>query len=70
MDRGWTAQKLFHLSPGVNFLSGSDGPSTVTVPQTLAREALRGRWDGTSMLLDRCEAVEELARRLPYVAGF
>ena len=36
-----------------------------------AREAfLSGHWDGTSMLLDRFEAVEELAKRLPYVAGF
>jgi 3-isopropylmalate/(R)-2-methylmalate dehydratase small subunit len=36
-----------------------------------AREAfLSGHWDGTSMLLDRFEEVQALAKRLPYVAGF
>ncbi|HTS02134.1 MAG TPA: 3-isopropylmalate dehydratase small subunit [Thermoanaerobaculia bacterium] len=42
----------------------------VSMPEN-ARQALRtGRWDGTSMLLDRFAEVEAHARRLPYVAGF
>jgi 3-isopropylmalate/(R)-2-methylmalate dehydratase small subunit len=43
---------------------------SVSIPRNAREAFLSGNWDGTSMLLDRFEAVEELARRLPYVAGF
>ncbi|MGA7990094.1 MAG: 3-isopropylmalate dehydratase small subunit [Thermoanaerobaculia bacterium] len=42
----------------------------VQMPENARRAFLTGHWDGTSLLLDHFEAVEELARRLPYVAGF
>ena len=36
-----------------------------------AQEALTsGAWDATGLLLDVPEAVEAVAARLPYVAGF
>ena len=42
----------------------------VSMPENARQAFLSGRWDGTSMLLDRWGEVEALARRLPYVAGF
>jgi 3-isopropylmalate/(R)-2-methylmalate dehydratase small subunit len=36
-----------------------------------ARDAfLEGTWDATALLLDKFEAVEDVARKLPYVNGF
>jgi hypothetical protein len=36
-----------------------------------ARESfLDGTWDATGLLLDKFEAVEAVARRLPYVVGW
>jgi 3-isopropylmalate/(R)-2-methylmalate dehydratase small subunit len=42
----------------------------VSMPENARQAFLSGRWDGTSMLLDRFGDVEAAARRLPYVAGF
>ncbi len=42
----------------------------VSMPENARQAFLSGHWDGTSMLLDRFEEVEELAKRLPYVVGF
>jgi 3-isopropylmalate/(R)-2-methylmalate dehydratase small subunit len=42
----------------------------VSIPENAREAFLSGNWDGTSMLLERFEEVEALARRLPYVAGF
>ena len=42
----------------------------VSIPSNAREAFLSGHWDGTSMLLDRFDEVEALAKRLPYVAGF
>ena len=42
----------------------------VSIPSNAREAFLSGNWDGTSMLLERFDEVEALARRLPYVAGF
>lgn len=42
----------------------------VEMPENARQAFLSGNWDGTSMLLDRFDEVEQLAKRLPYVAGF
>ncbi len=56
------------LESGTLVAEGKTFP--VSIPQNAREAFLSGHWDGTSMLLDRFEAVEELAKRLPYVAGF
>ncbi|MEO8584815.1 MAG: 3-isopropylmalate dehydratase small subunit [Acidobacteriota bacterium] len=56
------------LESGTLVAEGKTFP--VSIPQNAREAFLSGHWDGTSMLLDRFEAVEELARRLPYVTGF
>ncbi len=42
----------------------------VSIPSNAREAFLSGHWDGTSMLLDRFDEVEALAKRLPYIAGF
>jgi 3-isopropylmalate/(R)-2-methylmalate dehydratase small subunit len=42
----------------------------VSIPQNAREAFLSGHWDGTSMLLERFDEVEALAKRLPYVVGF
>ncbi len=42
----------------------------VSIPENAREAFLSGNWDGTSMLLERFDEVETLAKRLPYVAGF
>jgi 3-isopropylmalate/(R)-2-methylmalate dehydratase small subunit len=42
----------------------------MSIPENAREAFLSGNWDGTSMLLDRFDEVEALAKRLPYVAGF
>ncbi|HEX2799419.1 MAG TPA: 3-isopropylmalate dehydratase small subunit [Thermoanaerobaculia bacterium] len=42
----------------------------VSIPENAREAFLSGNWDGTSMLLERFDEVEALAKRLPYVAGF
>jgi 3-isopropylmalate/(R)-2-methylmalate dehydratase small subunit len=56
------------LESGTLVAEGKTFP--VSIPENAREAFLSGHWDGTSMLLDRFEAVEELAKRLPYVAGF
>jgi 3-isopropylmalate/(R)-2-methylmalate dehydratase small subunit len=51
-------------------LAAGGAAFVVQMPENARQALLSGHWDGTSLLLDRFEAVEELARRLPYVAGF
>lgn len=51
-------------------LAAGEATFPVQMPENARQAFLSGHWDGTSMLLDRFEAVEELAKRLPYVAGF
>jgi 3-isopropylmalate/(R)-2-methylmalate dehydratase small subunit len=42
----------------------------VALPDTVRDAFLSGHWDATSLLLDRFEEVEAVARNLPYVSGF
>ena len=43
---------------------------SVTLPAPARDSFLTGTWDATSLLLDRFEEVEAVARRLPYIAGW
>ena len=43
---------------------------SISIPSNARKAFLSGNWDGTSMLLERFDEVEALAKRLPYVAGF
>jgi len=40
------------------------------MPEALRGAFASGHWDATSLLLERFEDVEAVARRLPYVSGF
>jgi 3-isopropylmalate/(R)-2-methylmalate dehydratase small subunit len=51
-------------------LAAGGAAFAVEMPENARQAFLSGHWDGTAMLLDRFDAVEELANRLPYVAGF
>lgn len=51
-------------------LAAGDATFAVEMPENARQAFLSGRWDGTSMLLDRFAEVDALAGRLPYVAGF
>ena len=42
----------------------------VGIPDGVRGAFVTGRWDATSLLLERFEEVEAVARRLPYVTGF
>ena len=53
-----------------NSLAAGEATFEVAMPENARQAFLSGHWDGTSMLLDRFAAVEELASRLRYVAGF
>ena len=57
----------FALDLGTKTLAAGEATFAVQMPENARQAFLSGHWDGTSMLLDRFEAVEELARRLPYV---
>jgi len=43
---------------------------TFSMPENAREAFLTGRWDGTSMLLERFGEIEAVAARLPYVRGF
>jgi 3-isopropylmalate/(R)-2-methylmalate dehydratase small subunit len=43
---------------------------TASIPPSLRDGFVSGRWDPTSMLLDRFDDVRKVASRLPYVSGF
>lgn len=51
-------------------LVAGDATFPIAMPENARQAFLSGNWDGTSMLLDRYTEVEQLAKRLPYVAGF
>jgi 3-isopropylmalate/(R)-2-methylmalate dehydratase small subunit len=51
-------------------LAAGDETLPVQMPENARQAFLSGRWDGTSMLLDRFEDVEAVAARLPYARGF
>ena len=42
----------------------------VTLPSAARESFLEGTWDATGLLLDRYEAVEAVAARLPYISGW
>ena len=42
----------------------------LSLPENAREAFLTGRWDGTSMLLERFEEVEAVASRLPYLRDF
>jgi 3-isopropylmalate/(R)-2-methylmalate dehydratase small subunit len=64
------AAAAFELDLETMTLAAGGTVFAVQMPRNAREAFLTGRWDGTSMLLDRFSEVEELARRLPYVAGF
>jgi 3-isopropylmalate/(R)-2-methylmalate dehydratase small subunit len=41
-----------------------------TVPDGPRNQLVGGTWDSTAVLLDAGTAIEETARKLPYVVGF
>jgi 3-isopropylmalate/(R)-2-methylmalate dehydratase small subunit len=51
-------------------LAAGEATFAVRMPESARQAFLSGHWDGTSLLLDSFDAVEGLAKRLPYVAGF
>ncbi len=51
-------------------LAAGEATFAVSIPESARQAFLSGRWDATSMLLDRFAEVEAAARQLPYVAGF
>jgi 3-isopropylmalate/(R)-2-methylmalate dehydratase small subunit len=71
-------QALVEKSPDVTISANVEtgaiavGPLafTASVPPALRDAFVSGQWDPTSMLLADFGAVREVARRLPYVAGF
>jgi len=64
------ASVLFALDLESLTLAAGGAAFPVSMPENARQAFLTGRWDGTSMLLDRFEEVEALAESLPYVAGF
>ncbi len=41
-----------------------------TMPEGARQQFLQGTWDSTQTLLEAGEAIDRLARRLPYIVGF
>jgi len=64
------ASVLFALDLESLTLAAGGPAFPVAMPENARQAFLTGRWDGASMLLERFDEVEELASRLPYVAGF
>ena len=62
--------RMLSLDLETKTLAAGEAAFEVAMPENARQAFLSGHWDGTSMLLDRFDAVEELAKRLPYVAGF
>lgn len=60
----------FALDLETKTLAAGAATFPMAMPENARQAFLTGRWNGTSMLLDRFDEVEALARRLPYVAGF
>ena len=60
----------FALDLETKTLAAGEATFPVAMPENARQAFLTGRWDGTSMLLDRFDEVVSASRRLPYVAGF
>jgi len=43
---------------------------TLTIPEDTRDQLLEGTWNADSVLLGAGDAIEEAAKRLPYVTGF
>jgi 3-isopropylmalate/(R)-2-methylmalate dehydratase small subunit len=65
-----TADAALSLDLEARTLTAEGKTLPVSIPENAREAFLSGNWDGTSMLLDRLDDVEALAKRLPYVAGF
>jgi 3-isopropylmalate/(R)-2-methylmalate dehydratase small subunit len=71
-------QREVRRDPGIRFvldlshgrLHAGGEELAVGMPEGVRGAFVTGRWDATSLLLDRFEEVEAIARRLPYVNGF
>ena len=46
------------------------GVMRASIPDGTRRQLLEGSWDATSVLLEAGDAIEQTARRLPYVSGY
>jgi 3-isopropylmalate/(R)-2-methylmalate dehydratase small subunit len=51
-------------------LTYRDGTVSVSIPDGMRQQLLGGSWNATSVLLEAGDAIEDTARRLPYVNGF
>ena len=60
----------FALDLATKTLAAAEATFPVEMRENARQAFLTGRWDGTSMLLERFGEVEAAAARLPYVAGF
>lgn len=60
------------LSVDLDRLTVTAGNRTATIglPAAARESFLDGTWDATGLLLDRFEAVEKVAARLPYISGW
>ena len=61
---------IFTLDLNEMRVSGADLSLPVTLPAAARESFVEGTWDATGLLLDRYEAVEAVAARLPYVSGW
>ncbi|MEO8054474.1 MAG: 3-isopropylmalate dehydratase small subunit [Acidobacteriota bacterium] len=61
---------MLALDLGTKTLAAGEATFPVAMPENARQAFLSGNWDGTSMLLDRYDEVEALAKRLHYVTGF
>ena len=51
-------------------LSYGDTKVPIQIPEGVRVQLLEGAWDATGMLLEGAEAVQQVAKRLPYISGF
>jgi 3-isopropylmalate/(R)-2-methylmalate dehydratase small subunit len=51
-------------------VAGGGRTARVHLPAAVRQSFLEGSWDATALLLDRFEAVEQAAKRLPYISGW
>ena len=60
----------FALDLTTKTLAAGEVTFEVAMPEHARQAFLTGHWDGTSLLLERFDEVDAVAKRLPYVAGF
>jgi 3-isopropylmalate/(R)-2-methylmalate dehydratase small subunit len=51
-------------------VSAGNRTASIGLPAAARESFVDGTWDATSLLLDRFEAVEGVAKRLPYITGW